>query len=242
MSLPAFFGTLNLILLSRLWLTFKDDGAELKTILKIGLLPLLSLAFVEMGTPWFLLLLTLLISPLILFFTEKRKTKIYRNRAWTLLFYLIVLSLIFGFFTETGLNETITGFIHESPFIGFEELLGIQIYLFGGLLVMNEMNIVLRYLMFALNLAPIGKQKNQSNITDQQYNTGRVIGMLERIFIYAFSLAGQFTAIGFILTAKAVVRYHDFVDDRAFAEYVLIGTLLSALLAMAIALFVSTLI
>ena len=153
------------------------------------------------------------------------------------------------FFTETGLNETITGFIHESPFIGFEELLGIQIYLFGGLLVMNEMNIVLRYLMFneycvehVLNLAPIGKQKNQSNITDQQYNTGRVIGMLERIFIYAFSLAGQFTAIGFILTAKAVVRYHDFVDDRAFAEYVLIGTLLSALLAMAIALFVSTLI
>lgn len=241
MSLLAFFGTLNLILLSRLWLTFKDDGADLKTILKMGMLPLLSLVFVEMGTPWFLLLLTLLISPLVMFLTEKRSAMIYRNRAWTLLFYLVVLSLIFGFFTETGLNDTISGLIHENPFIEFEEMLGIQIYLFGGLLVMNEMNIVLRYLMFALNLAPIGKQKNQSNITDQQYNTGRVIGMLERIFIYAFALAGQFTAIGFVLTAKGVVRYRDF-DDRAFAEYVLIGTLLSALLAMAIALIVNTLI
>ena len=103
MSLPAFFwDTKPYFTVSPLAYLifgfFKDDGAELKTILKIGLLPLLSLAFVEMGTPWFLLLLTLLISPLILFFTEKRKTKIYRNRAWTLLFYLIVLSLIFGSF------------------------------------------------------------------------------------------------------------------------------------------------
>lgn len=240
MSLLAFFGTLNLILLSRLWLTFKDDGAELKTIVKMGLLPLLSLAFVEMGTPWFLLLGTLLISILVMYLTEKRSAAIYRNRAWTLLFHLVALSLIFGFFADTGLNKITYEFIRDNPFFGQSEILALQIYLFGGLLVMNEMNIVLRYLMFALNLAPIGKKKNQSNITDQQYNTGRVIGMLERIFIYAFALAGQFTAIGFVLTAKGVVRYHDF-DDREFAEYVLIGTLLSALLAMAAALIVDAL-
>jgi len=95
----------------------------------------------------------------------------------------------------------------------------------------------LRYLMYALNLAPIGKKKSRSGITGQQYNTGRVIGMLERIFIYSFAISGQFAAIGFILTAKGVVRYHEF-EDRAFAEYVLIGTLLSALLAMGVALIV----
>lgn len=68
-----------------------------------------------------------------------------------------------------------------------------------------------------------------------------MIGMLERIFIYSFAISGQYTAIGFILTAKGVVRYHEF-EDRAFAEYVLIGTLLSALQAMAVALIVKTLI
>ncbi|MEX2435644.1 MAG: hypothetical protein WD735_03105 [Balneolaceae bacterium] len=96
---------------------------------------------------------------------------------------------------------------------------------------MNEMNIVLRYLMKVLNLANIGDEKDEDSISAQEYNTGRIIGMLERIFIYTFTLTGQFTAIGFVLTAKGVVRYREF-EDRTFAEYVLIGTLLSALLAM----------
>lgn len=239
MSLLALFGTLNLILLSRLWLTFKDDGAEVKTIVKMGLLPLLSLVFIEMGTLWFILLSLLLISPLVMYMTEKSSTGLYRNRTWTLLFHLVALSLVFGFFADMGLNKMTFELMRDNPFFGYDEMLTFQLYLFGGLLVMNEMNIVLRYLMYSLNLAPIGKKKNQSNITDQQYNTGRVIGMLERIFIYAFALAGQFAAIGFVLTAKGVVRYRDF-DDRAFAEYVLIGTLLSALLAMAAALIVNT--
>jgi len=207
----------------------------------MGLLPLFSLAFVEMGMVWFLLLGTLFISPLVMYMTEKSRTGIYRNRAWTLLIHLIALILIFGFFADSGLNNMTAEFIRNNPLFGHNEMLALQIYLFGGLLIMNEMNIVLRYLMFALNLAPIGKKKNQSNITDQQYNTGRVIGMLERIFIYSFAISGQYTAIGFILTAKGVVRYHEF-EDRAFTEYVLIGTLLSALQAMAVALIVKTLI
>jgi len=65
--------------------------------------------------------------------------------------------------------------------------------------------------------------------------------MLERIFIYIFAIAGQFAAIGFILTAKGVVRYKEFTD-RTFAEYVLIGTLLSALLTLLNTLMVNSLI
>lgn len=102
---------------------------------------------------------------------------------------------------------------------------------------MNEMNIVLRYSLRLLQLDPLGRA--DEHVTDQQYNTGRVIGMLERIFIYVFAIAGQFAAIGFILTAKGVVRYKEF-NDRTFAEYVLIGTLLSALLALLIALLVKS--
>lgn len=237
MSLLAFFGTLNLIILSRLWLTFKDEGAELKTIVKMSLVPLLSLIFVETGLLWFLVLSTLLMSPLVMYLTERNSANIYRKRGLTLLLHVAALGLIFGFTSQTGLNGRALDLILDNSLFSAGEIITGQILLFGGLLVMNEMNIVLRYLMYKLNLAPIGRKKTQSNVTDDQYNTGRVIGMLERIFIYSFAISGQFAAIGFILTAKGVVRYHEF-EDRAFAEYVLIGTLLSALLAMAIALAV----
>lgn len=237
MNLLAFFGTLNLILLSRLWLTFKDEGADLKTIIKISLLPFLSLIFVETGVVWFLVLATLLLSPLVMYLAEKNSSNIYRKRGLTLLFHVAILGLIFSFAAETGLNGRMIELVLDNSLFSAGEISRAQILLFGGLLVMNEMNIVLRHLMNTLNLAPIGKKKSQSNITDQQYNTGRVIGMLERIFIYSFAISGQFAAVGFILTAKGIVRYHDF-EDRSFAEYVLIGTLLSALLAMAAALLV----
>jgi len=241
MSLLAFFGTLNLILLSRLWLTFKDEGAELKTIVKMSLVPLLSLIFVETGLVWFLVLSTLLLSPLVMYLTERNSANIYRKRGLTLLLHGAALGLIFGFASQTGLNGRALNMILDNSLFSAGEIIKGQILLFGGLLVMNEMNSVLRYLMYQLNLAPIGRKKTQTNVTDEQYNTGRVIGMLERIFIYSFAISGQFAAIGFILTAKGVVRYHEF-EDRAFAEYVLIGTLLSALLAMAIALAVRTVI
>lgn len=241
MSLLAFFGTMNLILLSRLWLTFKDDGADTKTIVKISVVPFLSLIFVQTGLLWIMVLIFLLISPLLTFFSEKKSSNIYRARGIVLFVHILVLGLIFGLLGENGLNERAAEIIQGSLMLNQPNIQSLQILLFGGLLVMNEMNIILRYLMFVLNLAPIGKKKSQSKITGDQFNTGRVIGMLERIFIYSFAIAGQFAAIGFILTAKGVVRYHDF-EDRSFAEYVLIGTLLSALLAMGSALIVNTII
>jgi hypothetical protein len=44
-------------------------------------------------------------------------------------------------------------------------------------------------------------------------------------------LSSQFSALGLILAAKAIVRYQA-LDDRDFAEYVLIGTLTSLLIAL----------
>lgn len=118
-----------------------------------------------------------------------------------------------------------------------EELnfMSIQLVLFGFLLVINETNILLRYLLNVFRLKPISEKGAE---TDQkEYNTGRLIGILERIFVFIFVLLGQYAAIGFILAAKGVARFQDF-KSRTFAEYVLIGTLLSTLLAMAVGYFV----
>ncbi|MCF8298248.1 MAG: hypothetical protein K9H48_19410 [Melioribacteraceae bacterium] len=67
--------------------------------------------------------------------------------------------------------------------------------------------------------------------TTKELNAGRVIGMLERVIIYVFVLGGQYAALGLILAAKAFARSKK-MDDPNFAEYVLIGTLISTTFAL----------
>ena len=55
---------------------------------------------------------------------------------------------------------------------------------------------------------------------------GRVIGYLERSLVFLLVITGNLGAIGLVLAAKAFARFRQ-LDDRDFAEYVLIGTLLS---------------
>ncbi|MDZ7659139.1 hypothetical protein [Fodinibius sp.] len=112
----------------------------------------------------------------------------------------------------------------------------VYLFIFGFLMVLNEANIILRYVLKLAGLKSLGKTKE---VDQKEYNTGRIIGLLERIFIFLFVLLNQFAAIGFILAAKGVTRFKDF-ESRTFAEYVLIGTLLSALLAMAVAFLVKS--
>ena len=64
-------------------------------------------------------------------------------------------------------------------------------------------------------------------------NAGALIGSLERILIVILVGAGQFAAIGFVLTAKSVARYEK-LKEQDFAEYYLLGTLLSTLNAIAV--------
>lgn len=60
-------------------------------------------------------------------------------------------------------------------------------------------------------------------------NAGKYIGMLERLFVFAFIVSNNWQAIGFLLAAKSVFRFGDLKDskDRKLTEYVMIGTLLS---------------
>ena len=67
---------------------------------------------------------------------------------------------------------------------------------------------------------------NNSNDTT---NNGAIIGFLERIIIAMFLYVNQYSAIGFILTAKSIARYNKITEDAEFGEYYLIGTLFSTL-------------
>jgi len=110
--------------------------------------------------------------------------------------------------------------------------------LLGLLLSANEANLLVRWLLGRLQIKP-GATLSMVNpgIDAGEYNRGRVIGLLERTLIYAFVLSGQFGAIGFTLAAKGFTRFKE-LENRGFAEYVLIGTLLSSSIAMAVGVWI----
>jgi len=68
-------------------------------------------------------------------------------------------------------------------------------------------------------------------------DAGKVIGLLERLFIFYFIVSGFWEGIGFLLAAKSIFRFGELKDgkDVKHTEYILIGTLLSFGLAMAVA-------
>ncbi|MCX5737477.1 MAG: hypothetical protein NTZ61_03080, partial [Proteobacteria bacterium] len=63
---------------------------------------------------------------------------------------------------------------------------------------------------------------------------GLWIGRLERSLIILFVLVGRYEAIGFLIAAKSVLRFGEVSrpGQRGEAEYVLVGTLASLLLAL----------
>ncbi|MEJ7559106.1 MAG: DUF3307 domain-containing protein [Pedobacter sp.] len=70
-------------------------------------------------------------------------------------------------------------------------------------------------------------------------NAGKWIGICERILIFTFVLLSQYTAIGFLMTAKSILRFSEKESNTQLkTEYVLVGTLvsftLSAMIGMGI--------
>jgi hypothetical protein len=61
---------------------------------------------------------------------------------------------------------------------------------------------------------------------------GRLIGVLERLILIIFMGVKAYQAIGFLIAAKGLIRSKE-LENRNFAEYFLIGTLASTMIAIA---------
>lgn len=240
MNYAIFFAILNLILISRLNFTLHDRALFKTTeLVRLGVIPLLILPFLSVTAGWIVLFAYLLIRPFIIRLIENRTANLNRNRMVALLidilFAGVLTSPLFGLQPALWMprfESALLALFHPAGETTVYWLPGITI-LFGFLMILNEANLMIRYILEKLQLAPLSDQ-HQQEIDEKQFRTGRIIGFLERIFVFLFILMGQYTAIGFVLAAKGVVRYPEF-GNRSFAEYILIGTLLSALLAMGVA-------
>jgi len=176
---------------------------------------------------------------------ERSVEKLNRNRWLILLMHVVVIGFLCSPLFNLVAGKPAKAILHfadrviiPNKEIGITHITNVQVFVFGLLLVLNEINIVLRYILGVVGLKPLASEGE--DVSRGEYNTGRLIGLLERIFVFLFVLLNQYTAIGFILAAKGVARFQDF-KSRTFAEYVLIGTLLSTLLALTVGFFVKVL-
>lgn len=64
-----------------------------------------------------------------------------------------------------------------------------------------------------------------------EINRGRLIGNLERLLLTIVVAAGSYAALAFLVAAKGLIRSED-LHDRDFAEYFLVGSLASVLVAL----------
>lgn len=75
------------------------------------------------------------------------------------------------------------------------------------------------------------KSHSPEKANEQLQNAGLYIGWLERFLVVTALLLHSPATVGLILTAKSIARYPEFKSER-FAEYFLIGTLLSISVAI----------
>lgn len=102
-------------------------------------------------------------------------------------------------------------------------------------------------LLFLLNAKPyniiikriIGKYiTHTTQKSDSIKGTGAAIGTLERWIITIFFIIAQYSSIGLVLTAKSIARYNEIATEKDFAEYYLLGTLISTILAIVSAILI----
>jgi len=78
----------------------------------------------------------------------------------------------------------------------------------------------------------IYKPENKDKDKNKDNNAGRFIGTVERIIMLILLSIGQYSAIGLVLTAKSIARYDRISKEKDFAEYYLLGTLLSTVIVI----------
>ncbi|MFD1095847.1 DUF3307 domain-containing protein [Salegentibacter chungangensis] len=81
---------------------------------------------------------------------------------------------------------------------------------------------------------------DSTNVEGSLEAAGRYIGIFERVLVLTFILTGNFSAIGFLIAAKSILRFSDKSDTgaRKQTEYVLIGTLMSFAVTIIIGLLI----
>lgn len=130
------------------------------------------------------------------------------------LFFILLIVLLFDNYFE--INPVISISIH----VKYLAIIA------GYLICTKPANIFIKEMFRAFEI------KVNNNENDDLPNAGKLIGIIERFLVLTFILLNQFEAVGFLIAAKSILRFKD--DNTIKTEYVLIGTMLSFGIAIAV--------
>jgi hypothetical protein len=100
----------------------------------------------------------------------------------------------------------------------------------GFIFTIKEGTLITRLVLRNVSATP-KKKENSGSLDRQEYDRGKLIGILERGLIYFLIIFNQVAAIAIIIALKSLARFKE-LDDKNFAEYFLIGSLLSICVAV----------
>lgn len=76
--------------------------------------------------------------------------------------------------------------------------------------------------------------RNKISNPESLANAGKWIGIIERLIVFIFVLLGQYAAISLLIAAKGIIRFNDKDRPEVKTEYLVIGTLMSIIIALII--------
>lgn len=95
----------------------------------------------------------------------------------------------------------------------------------GYIFITKPASIIIREIMQLFDFDPA---ENDVEKGKGLANAGAMIGVLERVIIFTLVLANQYTAIGFLVAAKSILRISDKETKAQLkTEYIIVGTFLS---------------
>ncbi len=186
----------------------------------------------------FIFLWDLSLWPLILsivvshFIIDAIKLLIQREKTKRILFFidqlLHILTLLIAYYIFVDSSFDLQSFFN------YQRLLILICLLFLTIPV----SIIMRQIFSKWDISKL--TENNESLVD----AGKYIGILERILVFVFIVANHWEAVGFLITAKSVFRFGDLKESkhRKLTEYILIGTLISFGIAIAIGLLYTYLI
>lgn len=142
--------------------------------------------------------------------------------------HLLILIFISYYALKSGEVYKYNAFISDmlvTMAIPIESLLSLALKL---MLIHKPINIFIALIMN--DYKPEDKKK------DDTIKAGRMIGTVERIIMLFFLSIKQYSSVGLVLTAKSIARYNKIAEDQKFAEYYLLGTLLSTICVLVVSL------
>ena len=228
---------LNIILLPRMFFYFNEKPLNRNRNMVLLLSRLFVLVAFRIDIWTILSLVIILLADLYIIQKEKNGNVSFPGRTFSLCVYLIIGIIAGSRAINLRIDDNVFLFLEYfkeifNPMSFMDKVTGIQFNyaLLGVIILTTESNIFIKYVFEKLKIYEKG-------IDEAKISAGRIIGLLERYFIYLFVLLGSYEIIIFIVAMKGLARYNE-TKDKSFAEYFLIGSLLSIFISVIISLLI----